>query len=357
MPSIIDLPNIVAGLKEDEKQLFERFFLVNESIGKLVLPEEMKPWAEKSFGSIANVESQKIIKIFNKLTFETALFNELRAKRPIEAKSDDDSVKAINESAGDPFCKPLAATPADSFGRVKGKSCITASNVAKYDGIHGLVIFKKHNPLDFSDKELQDYFKTALKWFDKGYKSNKKAAYPFLLWNCLWKGGSSIIHGHFQLILGEGIHYAEAEYYNRIRKEYADKFRSDYFLDFYKVHQLMSLGEEYKKVKFLMSITPRKDKEVTIISAKLDKNCVSVIYRIINCLIKDFGVMSFNLGAILPPLDKKEEWKGFPVIVRIVNRGSLSNKTSDIGGVEMYSRSNVIESDPYKVFEKVKSYF
>jgi len=181
-----------------------------------------------------------------------------------------------------------------------------------------------------------------------------------LLWNCLWRAGASIIHGHFQLILGESSHYAEAEWYNKVRKDYSEKFNSDYFLDLYNAHQLIGLGFEHKKIKIFTNITPRKDKEVTIVSDKLDKHHVSAVYKIINSLIKDFGVMSFNLGVILPPLDKKIkefEWKGFPVITRVVSRGPLSNKTSDIGGVELYARSNVIETDPYKVFEKIKSYF
>jgi len=67
--------------------------------------------------------------------------------------------------------------------------------------------------------------------------------------------------------------------------------------------------------------------------------------------------MSFNIGIIFPPLNKDEGWEDFPVIARIVDRGKLSNKTVDVGGMEMYARSNVIETDPYKVFEKIKSYF
>jgi hypothetical protein len=360
MPSIIDLPDIVAGLKEDERELFNRFFIVNKTVGKLVLPEEMKSWAEKTFGSIASVESQSIIKVFNKLSFKGALFNELRAKRPIDAKTDDDALKAINESVGDAFCKPLTGTPLDSFGRIKGRYCSTASNVAKYDGLHGLIVFKNHNPLEIKEKELQDYFNTSLKWFDKAYKSNRNAAYPFLLWNCLWRAGASIIHGHFQLILGESSHYAEAEWYNKIRNEYSEKFKGDYFIDLYKAHQLIGLGLEYKKIKIFTNITPVKDKEITIISDKLDKHHVSAVYKIVNSLIKDFGVMSFNLCTILPPFplaDNNANWKDFPVITMVVSRGPLSNKTSDIGGVELYARSNVIETDPYRVFEKIKTYF
>ncbi|MBN2459053.1 hypothetical protein JXB28_02115 [Candidatus Woesearchaeota archaeon] len=363
MPSIIDLPSVVAGLKEDERELFSRFFIVQETIGKLALPKEMKPWAEKSFGSISNVESQKIIRVFNKLTFEMALFNELRAKRPIEAKVDEDALKIVKENVSDHFAKPKASTPMESFGRIKGKYCITASNVAKYDGLHGLVIFKKSNPLEFNEKELQDYFATALKWFEKAHKSNKQANYPFLLWNCLWKAGASIIHGHMQLVLGEGMHYSEAELYNKIRKEYDEKHKEskgDFFQDLFRAHELIGLGLRRKGVLVFFSITPKKDKEITIVSEKLDKNCVRAIHNAALCLVKEMGVNSFNLGVIMPPVDKVERegnWKGFPVIARIVSRGSLSNKTSDIGGVEMFSGSKVIETDPYRVFEKINAYF
>jgi hypothetical protein len=196
-----------------------------------------------------------------------------------------------------------------------------------------------------------------LKWFDKAYNSNRSAAYPFLLWNCLWRSGASIVHGHFQLLLGESLHYAEAEYYNELRRDYYEKFDSDYFSDLYKLHQLIGLGFERKKIKIFTNITPRKDKEVTIVADKLDKDCVSAIYKVANCLVKDLGVNSFNMGIILQPLNNNVEWKGFPVLIRMVDRGKLSNKTTDIGGMELYAGSNVIETDPYKVFDKIKSCF
>jgi hypothetical protein len=246
--------------------------------------------------------------------------------------------------------------------------------VAKYDGLHGLIIFKSHNPLEFSEKELQDYFNAAMKWFDKAYESNNNAVYPFLLWNCLWRAGASIVHGHFQLVLGEGTHYAQAEHYNKVRKEYAQNFGSDYFSDLYRIHELLELGLEKKKTKVYASITPQKDKEITIVAEKMDKGFVSAIYKVANCLVKELGVNSFNLAIIFPPLAKAikranpanngvnnsadlAEWKGFPVIARIVNRGALNTKTSDIAGMELYARSNVIETDPYKVFEKIKGCF
>ena len=68
MNSIIDLPSIVSSLPKNDQELFARFFITKQVIGKLKLPEEMKPWADKSFGSYKDVESKKIIKVFNKQT-------------------------------------------------------------------------------------------------------------------------------------------------------------------------------------------------------------------------------------------------------------------------------------------------
>ncbi|MBW2990626.1 hypothetical protein KY348_02885 [Candidatus Woesearchaeota archaeon] len=357
MPSIIDLPGTVASLSEAEKELFYRFFRIKRGTGRLVLPKEMKEWAKKTFGNPADVEEQRIVKVLDIHVYEESLFNELRAKRPMQVKEKENLQQIIAQSEGGPFSKPLSMTPADTFGRIKGRHCVSASNVAKYDGTHGLIIFKKHDPLDFNEKEVQDYFKTALKWFKKAYKSNKKAVYPFLLWNCLWRAAASIVHGHMQLVLGEGFHYADAENDKKAIKEYHNKYECDFFSDLYKVHELIGLGFETKEIKVFASIVPREDKQVTIISKKLDKTCVNIIYKVVQCLKKDFGVMSFNLGTVFPPLNNDPAWKDFPVITRIVDRGKLSNKTTDIGGMEIYDMGNVILTDPYRVIEKVKGYF
>ena len=357
MPSIIQLPERVAGLPRKDKEVFYRFFEIQRSTGKLVLPEGIKKWADNTFGNHKEVEEQTIIKVLDKNIYEAALYNELRAKRPMQAEEKDSFEEILKQSKGGPFSNPLKMTPADTFGRIKGKHCITASNVAKYDGMHGLIIFKKHNPLDFTEKEVQDYFKTALKWFDKAHSKNPKAVYPFLLWNVLWRAAASIIHGHMQVVLGEGFHYADAENDKKSMNDYRERYNRDFFIDLYKVHKKLELGFEKKGIKILTHLVPREDKEVTILSKKLDRACVNAIYKVIKCLTNDFGVMSYNLGIVFPPLNNEPEWEDFPVITRIVDRGKLSNKTTDIGGMEIYDMGNVILTDPYKVIEKIKTYF
>ena len=101
MPSIIELPETLATLSYWERELFHRFFEVQRSTGKLILPENMKPWADKTFGRHTDVEEQKIVKVLDKHIYEAALFNELRAKRPMQAKEKGDFEKIIKQSEHD----------------------------------------------------------------------------------------------------------------------------------------------------------------------------------------------------------------------------------------------------------------
>jgi hypothetical protein len=48
-----------------------------------------------------------------------------------------------------------------------------------------------------------------------------------------------------------------------------------------------------------------------------------------------------------------EVWDHMPVIVRIVDRGSLSNKTADVGSMDLFAQS-VIGSNPYNVMRELK---
>ena len=68
-------------------------------------------------------------------------------------------------------------------------------------------------------------------------------------------------------------------------------------------------------------------------------------------MIKKFGVESFNVGWYLPPMDGSD-WE-LPVIARIVDRGKLSSRTTDYGGMEIYAGDIVIGSDPYRIIEKI----
>ena len=86
----------------------------------------------------------------------------------------------------------------------------------------------------------------------------------------------------------------------------------------------------------------------------LDFSLKEKIYEVLACLRDQMHVTSFNLALATPPLSQTEEdWAGFPVLVRIVDRGDLKSAASDMGAMELYA-SSVISSDPFEVARLLK---
>lgn len=356
-PSVVELETLVGGLPAGQRQLFDRLFRVTSARGRLRAPESMHKWIEGLFGSVAAVEDQKIVKVTNLVTLEESLFNELRARRPIEAKESAALAQVIEQARGGPFSRPLEGTPEDVFGRVRGQYCISASNVAKYDGFHGVVIFDEFNPLVFTEEQVVDYLNTSCKWIEAAHASDPGAVYPFIMWNCLWKSGASIVHGHFQVTLGRNAHYGRIESLRLLAKGYRDRYGSSYFEDLWGVHQSVGLGLEWSGVRVFPYLSPIKEKETFLIAAGLGDELKVAIFRAADCFVHGLGVTSFNMAVYMPPLTETgEDWTGFPIVVRLVDRGDPLNKTADIGAMELYAAS-VISTDPFRVAEALRGAF
>jgi hypothetical protein len=363
--NIAYLNKLVAAMPTAARAIFDRIFHLSTTVGQLNPPETMHQWIEGYFGSVEAVKRQRIVKITNLITMEGSLFNELRASRPMEAKASSDLEETIMSNLGDPFCKPLEGTPADTFGRVRGKHSITASNVAKYDGFHGLVVFNEHNPLVFSPEKVSDYMDTALAWAHKAHEVDRQARYFFFMWNCLWKSGASILHGHAQMTLSRDLHYAKVEHLRRSALRYREAHGANYFDDLYTAHKALGLALEKGHTRILAYLTPIKEKEVLLISEELDQDLKDSVYRVLRGFVERLGVQSFNLALYHKPFDftqdrpiaeTEEDWSGFPVVVRIVDRGDPNNKTADVGAMELYAAS-VIASDPFHVAEALREGF
>lgn len=358
MPQIIDLPDLVASLPAEKRTLVTRIFRISAATGSLVPPESMRNWIVEHFGSTESVKRQKIVKVTNLVTMEGTLFNELRASRPMQVgdKSYVELSQAITSSLSDPFCRPREMTPEDIFGRVRGKHCITASNIAKFDVFHGLVIFDKHDPLKFTEKEVIDYIDTALRWAAEVNKADHDAKYFFFMWNCLWRSGASVVHGHFQLTMSRDMHYGRVEHLRRAALSYEQKYGSSYFEDLFEVHDCLGLAVSNGETKVLSYLTPIKEKEVLLIADTLDQSFKKTVYKVIRCLVDTLGTVSFNLAAYIRPMSStNEDWTGFPIMVRIVDRGDPSIRTADIGAMELYA-SSVVSSDPFRIAESLRAY-
>lgn len=368
MASIIELKDKVNKLKPEDKKLFQDIFDVCSSKGKMKIPPTFRAKVTQYFGKkdengkiteseeevVERLETQKVIKTFNKWTKEGALFNQLRASRPgmrqEEIEKEKKKVnKHIEKSIGNcDFCEPRKYTPEDTFGRVEGKHCITAANIAKYDAWSSIVVFNRHNPLEFGQEELSDYIEAGFEWFKRVYEKEPEFAYPFFMWNCLEKAGASRVHGHAQVLISNDTYYAKAEVLRRAAQEYRKENGREYFDDLFAVHESVGLGLSDGDVKILAYLAPVKEKEVMIITSgrpsESDK-VKAVIFETLRCFIDKLGVTSFNVTISMPGFGADND---FPYVVRIVDRGSIFKTTADIGGMELYG-SSVISTDPYSV--------
>ena len=355
-PQITELVTQVLALPEKDKTRFERIFRLGATTGRTAPPPAMEPWIETHFGSVDAVRQQRIVKITNLVTLEGALFNELRARRPIEAPSSGNAeiAEIIQKSMGGAFCTPEQSTPADTFGRLRGRHALTASNVAKYDGWHGVIVFDEHNPLRFTPAEVADYIDTAQRWARKSHEIEPGACYPFFLWNCLWKAGASILHGHAQMVLGQGMHYAKVEAWRQAAGRYQASHGANYFSDLIATHRSLDLAIKHGTATILPSLTPLKEKETIVVAEHLDASLKSAIALVLSTMIDKLGVQSFNVALYQPPLaDTPENWDGFPHIARIVDRGSLQSKTADVAAMELFGQS-IVTTDPYRLAEALR---
>lgn len=342
MSRITDLGKLVAALPHDARALFNRFYRLEFATGTLKIPAEMVPWVTERFRSVERVETQQVVSLTNRFTGEHSLFNQLRTERPIEARSPV-RLAELEEKEHCLFCQPETSTPADAFGRITGSYCVTASNIAKYDALHSLLIFKEHNPLNIREEWLEDYLSTAERWFETViHHQNEPTLHKFFLWNALWKSGASIIHGHMQLT-------ATRERYGKVAaleaaiSAYNRTFNGDYLTDLIAVHERLGLARHEGRETILCYLTPIKEKELVIVSSVArSEEMARTLYTVLQRYL-ELGVQSFNLALF--QMDGRH-------IVRLVDRGSLAERNSDIGAMELYAAS-VIAADPFKLAESV----
>lgn len=356
MGCIAQLDRLVADLPEEDRSRFERIYHLCITTGQVVPPEAMHAWIAGHFGSVEAVRRQRIVKVTNRVTLEGTLFNELRANRPMEAPSgSNDLEKTIQNSAGGPFCDPITGTPADVFGRIQGKHALTASNVAKYDSWHAVIVFDEHHPLRFTASQVADYVDTAQKWSRVAHRADPEACYPLFIWNCLWRSGASILHGHAQMTLTRGMHYGKVESWRQAALGYREVNGKNYFEDLISTYRALGLVIDHGAATIFPSLTPFKEKETYIMAPDLDDDLKSALYLVMSTFVEQLETRSFNLALYQPPLsDTPEDWKGFPFIVRMMDRGGLHSHTSDIGAMELFAQS-VVATDPFRVANMLRA--
>jgi len=358
--SIVELEARIAGLAAEPRAAAERIYAVSTTTGTLVAPDEMRPWIEKLFGSVEAVTSQRIVRVTDRVTLEGALFNDLRAKRPmaVPEKTGAEVAETIRSTENDPFCHAETGTPADDFGRISGELGVTASNVAKYDGYHGVLVFNAHDPLAPMDAAaIADHLTTARKWADAAVERDPAAPYYFLMWNCLWRAGGSIVHGHMQMTTTHGMHYPKVERLRQAALAYGVRYRRDYFDDLWLVHDGLGLGVTIDGARIFAALTPVKERELVVLGVPgADERTIAAGISHALGALRSVGVVAHDLALYRPPLAADgADWRRFPVVARLVDRGDPGNRTCDIGSMELYAAS-VISADPFTVAASLQQF-
>ena len=171
------------------------------------------------------------------------------------------------------------------------------------------------------------------------------------MWNCLWRAGGSIIHGHAQVTATRGAHYPKVERLRRAASSYRERHGSGYFDDLCRVHTALGLGVPAEDgVRAFASLSPVKEKELVVIGrSPEDESLQRTVGALLESYVRILGVRAFNVAFYMPPLAPTlEDWSGFPTVVHVVDRGSPANRTSDIGAMELYA-APVVASDPFRV--------
>jgi hypothetical protein len=366
-PAITDLPDVVEALPRPARARFNRLLAVARSEARIFPPKPMEAWIAAAFKYLAPtpeavleaIRRQPIVHVLNRVTGQATLFNAVRSARPIETKEATDVEREVEAArAKCSFCRPLDLTPANTFGRIGRKTC---ANVAAYDGWHGLVLFEEHSPLefrrdDFTVDKVVDLVRTARAWAEKVRAEDPDARFFFLMWNCLWRAGASILHGHAQMTVGRRFHYGRVERLRGDAARYAADHGRDYFDDLVAVHEDLGLAARWSDgVTALAHLVPVKEKEIVLVGESLeDPDTAAAIHRALR-LYARLDVKSFNLAAYLPPLGEPDPaWGTFPVLVHLVDRGDPAAKTADVGAMELYA-SSVVSSDPFRIAQALRS--
>ena len=354
LTSLRDLPAAIASLAGPAQDRAARLYDVSVATARTDPPPGLTPWLVSTFGSEAAVREQTVIRVTNRATLESTLFAPLRARRPIDGSSAGMRLAdEIAETEGDPFCEPETGTPANAFGRVRGARMISGANAAAADVHHAVLVFDAHDPLAFDADLVADLLTTGRAWADAAGASDPAAAHYLLIWNCLWRAGGSIVHGHAQALLGAGAHYARLERLRRDADAYRSAHGSELLDDFVDVHRDLGLAIDGRDgVTALAHLTPVKEREVVVIGPSgMDERDPAFAERVGETLIafRDrIGVRSFNLALWRPPLDADPAWGWLRPMARIVDRGNLASRPSDIGAMELFA-TPIVGSDPFEL--------
>ena len=344
---------------------YHSIFEVREDRSRCVAPA---PLAAKYGVSADN--AQAVVTVRNRFSGQATFWNPARTAKP-------QTFTAVREAVEDPtagkacdFCSWREFTAADTFGRVENAHAVSASNLFKISKHHGMVLFKHHDPLAFSEEQLAGLLEASQGWVHAAAAAHPEEhpLHPLLIWNALPRSGASQFHGHVQLLLHEqplpDIARATA---TAAAFAKAHPSRSGlYAADLAAAHGALGLRRTLSVAGDVATayacIAPYKDCECVVHGASATSPAfVRLLHVAMRALIDRCGITSFNacvLGMSITAAEAPAEAgegggaglvDGVGVTARVVSRGKATSRASDFGALEVFGDASIGHTSPWAV--------
>ena len=362
MQAIPDLLRARVLLPPRQAEAFHSLFDVREERARCVAPP---PLASK-YGVPAD-NAQTVVIVRNRFSLQTTLWNPARTAKP-QTFTAREALKDPTAGKGCDFCNWRELTAADTFGRVENAHAVSASNLFKISKHHGMVLFKHHDPLTFSEEQLEGLLAAAQGWVHAAAAAapEEHPLHPILIWNALPRSGASQFHGHVQLMLkdtplpDQTRAVATAGAFAAAHPARAGCYEADVA----SAHGALGLRRTLRIADDIASayacIAPYKDCECVVHGASVSSPAfVRLLHVAMRAFIDRCGVTSFNacvlglsLTAAAAPAEDRlhgEGADGMGVTARVVSRGKASSRASDFGALEAFGGASIGHTSPWAV--------
>jgi hypothetical protein len=345
---------------------FHTLFDVREERARCIAPASLAA----KYGVPAD-NSQAVVLVRNRYSQQVTLWNPARTAKPQTFKAARESLEDPTAGKGCDFCNWRELTAQDTFGRVENTHAVSASNLFKISKHHGLVLFKHHDPLQFSEEQLAGLLEASQGWVHAAAAAHPEEhpLHPLLIWNALPRSGASQFHGHVQLLLNDAAlpdlarAAATAGAYAREHPARAGRYEADVAAAHGALGLRRTLSMPGSDVASAYAcIAPYKDCECVVHGSSVASPAfVRMLHLAMRALIDRCGVTTFNacvLGLSLSTAEAPAEESraaggevadGIGVTARVVSRGKASSRASDFGALEVFGGASIGHTSPWAV--------
>lgn len=390
--TIATLPERIDGLPGGQRDAVRSIFDVSARRSDMVIPDSFAPkmarWTRSDGQSdedaLRSAAAQRAIVITDLVEARTAHYNPLRAHKPIaftkpSAGSAYSEISATEGAGSCDFCAPETMTSSEPWGRLHGAHSLTAANAFRADGAHGMLVFRRHDPLGVTLDELRDGLDVVTRWYERtrehiesGGERPARAQqpgpaewHPVLWWNAMGKSSASQIHPHMQMYLSPSapgrarlLRTARAQYAAARGAPRADR----YYTDLVAAHSALGLATRVGAASVLASLTPRAPAGELLVVGDAGAPLSALapaLHAALRALIDGRHCRSFSMAFTLPPMrggsaalrGTAEEGASERVVAAILDRGDIESRTADVGGVDLVHGATIVNVDPYAIME------